>query len=341
MNYLNEFLKPFVSVGEDFKDFLVPKKAYSWQLLIYLSIFSLIMSFLAVKESFVQNLIAYCGWFFLIAGTAWYTTDKPVNIPGTNMPIGAIVTAGLVSIFFFSPNDNEILRPVSIVLWPTIAAVITAIPEFFEGSGTDVKRQVPKVDTRQELTILIAVCMMLSCWINLYFLVDRWLQEYPSLAADSYRTSILVRRQELQPEQKPPQNGALLLERLTPIVEQQISSQPWARVERWLLEADDRVRNIGQEVKTRNISRLQQERDLWNIGARVSNTKTGYRLDLLSIWTGPTSSQNKFYFKRSCKIEPVAIPIDEDNSSSNTETVAELECQPIPMFLPDTPPPKS
>ncbi|MEM7556138.1 MAG: septal junction protein FraD [Cyanobacteria bacterium P01_A01_bin.84] len=349
MNYLNAFLKPFEGIFEYLQKLLIPQKAYSWQILIYLSIFSLVMSFFATEGSFVESLIAYCGWFFLIAGTAWYTTDKPILIAGTNMPVGAVITAGLVSIFFFSPDDEQILRPISIVLWPTIAAIITAIPEFFEGSGTDVKRQIPKVDVRQELTVLIAVCMMLSCWINLYFLVDKWLQEYPSIRSDNFCNSILVARLNTECPESPqtsfrkssedyPENGKLLLERLTPKVELAISAQPWSQVEKWLLKADERVRNISQEVKGRNQEQLKEEKQLWNTEARVSNTKTGYRLDLLSIWKGPTSDPKGFYLKKSCKIEPVASSTDNQSRSSKTDIVAEIECQPRSMAIDGSPP---
>src|SRR5689334_7413832 len=76
------------------KKFFVPDRAYSWQTLIYLSLFSWAISSFATGA--IKDTIAFFGWLFLIAGTAWYTTDDPARIPGTYMPVGAVITGFLV-----------------------------------------------------------------------------------------------------------------------------------------------------------------------------------------------------------------------------------------------------
>ena len=98
LNVLFDFIRDII---ERVKYIFIPPRAFSWQTLIYLSIFSWLMSSLANPGSPIQDIIAFFGWMFLVGGTSWYTTDKPLYIPGTIMPIGAVITGGIVSLFAF------------------------------------------------------------------------------------------------------------------------------------------------------------------------------------------------------------------------------------------------
>ncbi|MEH2143297.1 septal junction protein FraD [Nostoc sp.] len=309
---------------------LVPPKAYSWQTFIYLSIFSWVLSYCAT--GYIKDIIAFFGWLFLIAGTAWYTTEDPLRVPGTFMPVGAVITGFLVSVFAFG-NQQDVITSRTIVFWPTISALITAIPEFIEGNDTDAKARIPKPEDRQRIIILVASSMLLSCWIQFYFVMDNWFQQYPSLQADTFKRSAFVGRTEERV--KIPQNGVVILEKLKPRVVEEIAQRPWSEVEKWLLDAKQRVRTLGTEVIQKNLGRYE-EKELWHVEPRVANTKSGYILDLLSIWIGPSSNPRGYYLKKSCRIEPVAAT----NNSGNKITVAEIECDRINKLIAGSPPPQ-
>ncbi|MEH2265654.1 septal junction protein FraD [Nostoc sp.] len=309
---------------------LVPPKAYSWQTFIYMSVFSWVLSSLAT--GYVKDIIAFFGWLFLISGTAWYTTQDPLRVPGTFMPVGAVITGFLVSVFAFG-NQEEVITPRIIVFWPTISALITAIPEFIEGSDTDAKARIPKPQDRQRIIILVASSMLLSCWIQFYFVMDHWFQQYPSLQADTFKRSTFVVRTEER--LKIPQNGVVILERLQPIVEEQIDKTSWSEVEKWLLDAKQRVGTLGRGVIQKNLGKYE-EKDLWRVEPRVANTKSGYILDLLSIWSGPSSNPRGYYLRKSCRIEPVAVT----SNSGNKIPVAEIECDRASRLIPGAPPPQ-
>ena len=363
MNLLKDFFGFFDDIFKQISELLVPKKAYSWQTLIYLSVFSLVMSFFA--RGTVQYLIEYCGWFFLIAGTAWSTTDKPKTIPGTSMPIGALITGALVSVFLFSRfingNQESVINPISVVVWPTFAAIITAIPEFFEGSGTDVKRQLPKLLIRQRILILLAVSMMVSCWIQFYYVIDGWLENYPTLKTEieNFGGSKLILTRGETPELKDkdvgerkvkfilPVNGVQLLNKLSPQVEQALNDRPWGEVERWLLdsvsktEKDRPIGKLAQQAKE-EVLKQSSEKDFWFIEPRVSSIETGgYKLDLLAIWRAPSFMADKYYLQKSCEITPFAKPLTDDTDENATVNVAEIECQRIPLLIPKKPPAKN
>lgn len=328
-------------VYERIKKILIPPRAYSWQTLIYLSIFSWLMS--SLSTGYIKDIIAFGGWFFLIFGTAWYTTDKPLLIPGTNMPIGAVITGFLVSVFAFG-NQEDVLTPRTIVLWPTISALITAIPEFFEGTGTEAKTQLPKIEDRQKIIMLVGSCMVISCWLQFYFVTDNWVNEYPSLLVDNYEDSAFVIK--TQPTDKIPKNGVLILDKLTPQVEGQIAGQPWSQVERWLDNAEQNVGNLGRDVIQRNLAEFE-ERSLWRVEPRktnINNNKDGYKLDLLSIWGGPSSNPRGYYLVKSCQINPrIESGSTSRQSARNPEErnmIAEIECDRKTSFFAGSPPPQ-
>jgi hypothetical protein len=312
------------------RKFLTPARAYSWQTFIYLSLFSLGASYFAV--GFVKDIIAFFGWIFLIAGTVWYTTDDPVRVPGTFMPVGALITGFLVSVFAFGHEVN-VVTPKSIVFWPSLAAIITAIPEFFQGTGTEAKAQLPKLQVRQRLIILVAWSLLISCWLQFYFVVDNWLREYPSLLAGNFQKSAFVVRLEEKP--KLPQNGSTILNKLQPLVEEQIITRPWSAVEKWLLDANQHVRSLGNQVITKNLAKVAENR-LWRVEPRVTNVKSGYRLDILSIWTGPSENQAGFYLRKSCLIQPTSSGHQQDGKT----VVADIQCDPLSKLVMGTPPPQ-
>lgn len=309
---------------------LVPPKAYSWQTFIYMSVFSWVLSYFAT--GYIKDIIAFFGWLFLIAGTAWYTTEDPLRVPGTFMPVGAVITGFLVSVFAFG-DQRDVITPRTIVFWPTISALITAIPEFIEGNDTDAKARIPKPEDRQRIIILVASSMLLSCWIQFHFVMDNWLRQYPSLQADTFKHSTFVVRTE--ESVKIPQNGVVILEKLQPMVIEQIAQRPWSEVEKWLLDAKQRVGNLGRGVIQKNLGKYE-EKELWRVEPRVANTKSGYILDLLSIWIGPSSNPRGYYLKKSCRIEPVAAV----SNSANKITVAEIECDRASKLIPGSPPPQ-
>ncbi len=338
--FLFDFLKDAI---EGIKKFFIPPKAYSWQTLIYLSLFSWLMSSLA-NDGPIQDIIAFFGWVFLIAGTSWYTTDKPLYIPGTIMPVGAVITGGIVSVFAFQQDEELITR--TIIFWPTISALITAVPEFFEGSGTDVKTQLPELNDRESVIVLIGCCMLLSCWLNLYGVTDSWLNEYPSAKYPVYDE--VSRRNDLltvmEPEDDIPQNGVLILNKLQSAVETALDGRSWSEVELWLKNANQKANDLGKKVIEINLAEFD-EKDYWKMQANVENIipkdiNSGYKLDLYSVWKGPSATKDGYYLRRTCQIEPIAERDESIGSRGEQITVAELECLPKIYNIPGQPPRK-
>jgi hypothetical protein len=333
------FFQFFAGIYEGIKKLLIPPKAYSWQTFIYLSAYSWILSFLAA--GYVENVIAFLGWLFLIAGTAWYTTEDPLRVPGTFMPVGAVITGFLVSVFAFG-NSEDVITPRTIILWPTIAAIITAIPDFIEGTDSSTTAKIPKPEVREKIIVLVASCMLISCWIQFYFVMDNWLTQYPSILTDDFgRSTFVIRIAEPETQTTPevrkiPKNGVTILDTLQTRVEEELNQKPWSQVERWLLEATKEVKSLGNQVINQQLGEYE-ERKLWRLEARVTNIKSGYKLDLLSIWDGPSSGIKGYYLQKSCQVEPIAVSQGNSrialNEVEQNNTVAEIECDRLSKFM--------
>ncbi|NJL22103.1 MAG: DUF5357 domain-containing protein [Leptolyngbyaceae cyanobacterium SM1_3_5] len=57
-----------------------PPKTFSWQTLLYLSIFSAVMSFLA-RTDYVKDALAALGWLFLTLSVAWALGGRKFRVP--------------------------------------------------------------------------------------------------------------------------------------------------------------------------------------------------------------------------------------------------------------------
>jgi hypothetical protein len=344
---LGGIFRIFEGIYARIRNFLIPPRPYSWQTLLYLSIFSWIMSSFADNSVTVKDIISLFGWIFLIAATAWYTTDNPILVPGTSMPIGALVTGFLVSVFAFGPIANRDNRevvgifnwiyinditPSTLVFWPTISAIITAIPEFFEGSGTDAKVQAPKIEDRQKVILLLACSTVLSCWLQLFFLVNNWVEEYPSLTVESFRESRLISGSEPL-KNAVPENGVIILNKLEPIVKGRLAAKSWGEVETWLkYSRQGEIEQLGREIIEKNLFD-DDEKSLWRVDSIINNYNSSinsYKLDLRSIWTGPSANPNKFYLRKSCQIDRIG---STDIQAGETDYVAEVECKPNAVFI--------
>ncbi|BAY11004.1 septal junction protein FraD [Calothrix sp. NIES-2098] len=332
-------LTGFISdVYAGIKKFFVPDRAYSWQTLLYLSLFSWAISSFATGA--IKDTIAFFGWLFLIAGTSWYTTDDPARVPGTYMPVGAVITGFLVSVFAFGKQETGITSG-TIVLWPTISALITAIPEFFEGSGTDAKAQLPKPEDRQKIVVLVASCMVLSCWIQFYFVVNNWLEEYPSVLSDNFNRSTFVVRTEVPTNNS--LNGTVILKELQPKLERQLNKQSWSQVERWLQNANTNIENLTQEIIQEKRLKQKEVREFWRIVTQKTNpnpkSKDDYLLNIFAIWIGPSSSPRGYYLQKSCEIGPIAASANKSTAQkSDDPRIAEVDCDPRIKRTNDLPP---
>ena len=315
-------MKSTLDVFNRIRDSIKPPRAFSPETLFLLGAFSWVMSMMA--EGWERDIIANFGWIFLILGTAWGTSEKPIKIGNTS--IGPWITGALVSLYIFGSwtGWDRGIPPIAIVMWPAISSIIAVIPAFVKKG----KWITPSVEVRQQLIITVGSNLLISCWLQFHFLVQNWLQEYPTLLSDDFGRSTFV--VNLEPASGP-KNGITILEGMEPVVRSELVDQPWPQVERWLSEAPQRVPKLSRQIIQTDIASSREEK-LWRVEGRVGKASPGYNLQLLAVWSGPSSTPDGYYLSKSCQVSPVG-------GETTVTSIAEVNCQPTnPTIIPKQPP---
>jgi hypothetical protein len=314
---------------------LSPPKWDSWQALIWISAFSWFVS-MVPGEPVIQSLIATFGWIFLIPGVHWFIHEEKLKA-GPNIVInvkkgltfnkfffGPWLTGALVCIFLFgglldSPNY------VGFLCWPPISAAIAVAPKFISSSSDGPKYDFPKkAGDRQEIIILMLSNLILSCWFQLYFSTQSWLQNYPTLlSGDLNRSSFLVK---LNSSDRPSPRGFTILEEAGEIVTNELTGQSWSMVERWLLDLDQQMKLIEETVMSQ-LSEVE-ENTLWSLQGRTV-PGTEYTLQMYAVWQGPTVDGKGYYLTKACQITRgpgTRITVSGQSDAPPTTGLARVEC---------------
>ncbi|NET32723.1 MAG: DUF5357 domain-containing protein [Cyanothece sp. SIO1E1] len=337
-NRLNEFAKtipllgPFLGLIVFLINFLKPPRYFAWSTLIWLSLFSWVMAFLASSVEtapITRGFLSTMAWVFLTLGIGWWLTERPVRILG--LSLGPWLTGGLACAFLFgSWNGNFIFPPIAFIVWPLMSAAIAALPRFISPTFT---LQTPAPPARQELVILLLVNLLFSCWFQFHFMIQDWLRDYPSLLSDpsflrdpSLRSGNFNRSAfifYLEPEIQKPSKGPALLERAEDILIKELDDLPWTQMERWLLNLEDKapILEARAMASTKSFSEVE-EASLWDLRAKPLSMGSDYRLELLAIWQGPSSISEGYHFKKSCSI--TRQPDGKENSPGK----AQVTCEP-------------
>lgn len=311
---------------EQFWEQFKPPRSFSWQTLIFLSLFSWGMSLLNSVLSdteFVQDFLATMGWIFLTLGVGWALADFKIEFLGLKIYPGPWITGALTCTFLFDGVREE-FPALPFVSWPIISAAIAAVPKFLK-RGPEFK--VPDAKGRQDLVILFLVSIILSCWFSFHFLLQDWLRAYPSILADRFdRSAFVINTATPRVNDS---RGVLILNLAEAIMIDEIEGRSLADAELWLFNVDARVADIERQILGR-ISSLE-ENVLWSLEGSVSGNAPAYTLDLQAIWQGPSSQPGGYFLQKSCSITQEVV---QNRSAASPPTVSQVSCQPISNLIP-------
>ncbi|MBD0336102.1 MAG: DUF5357 family protein [Cyanobacteria bacterium Co-bin13] len=284
------------------RDFFIPSSYFSWKTMIYLSLFSWLMSWLAFgleATRFTVMLLTSFSWLFLSFGVGWGLQANNVKLFG--IPLAPWVAGAILCGFIFGliPGDQQEL---AIVSWPLISALIIIVPQFLTWDG-NVK--IPPPMTRQQVILIFLISLLLSSWLQFYFRLQNWFDDYPSLMAESFDGSGFVYR--VPGRTAPLSDGVALLTLTESALQRELHNRPWSGVERWLLNINDQLVSLRREIRDRLVSPSREQR-FWRIDVRPVTASNGYDLKLQAIWQGPTAEPNGYYLERTCQLTRVERP---------------------------------
>ncbi|MGB3208184.1 MAG: DUF5357 family protein [Crinalium sp.] len=289
---------------------LSPPRAFSWETLVLLSLFSCFMAY--ISTGIVRSFISNCGWIFLIFGVGWGTTEKRLRIG--NIYLSPWITGALVSSYIF---ENVSQPDLSVIFWPTISALIATVPNYL---GKGFTLQLPNPEKRQKIIVFLLSHVVISCWFQFYYVLQDWLEQYPTLLVDDWkRSAFVVKLPELEPA---PIRGTLILNSLETQLSEELDNKPWSQIERWL---QDREKNLKLAVNQSQKELAKVAEDAWwEFTSQLSSSESGYNLQLIATWQGPRSNLERLFIEKLCKINLVSSQLDADTQLE----VGQVKCQP-------------
>lgn len=292
--------KFFSDLLNQIKALLFPSQFFSWQMVIYLALFSWVMSWLAVvlgATQFTVVLLTTFSWLFLALGVGWAVDALGLKLFG--LPLAPWVAGAVVCLFLFGTWQRNAFA-LALVVWPLLSFLIIAVPNFV---GWNFNFKVPPPAVRQSLILVFFASLLLSCWFQFYFRLQAWIQDYPSVVADNLSGSEFVFR--IPGYTVPLSPGVTYLTAAEDVLKSEISGKPWPWVERWLLNLQDQQQAVEQLVGQR-LAGTTLEQSLWTFDIYPQTSGNGYALKLWAIWNGPSANATGYYLEKSCLLLPVA-----------------------------------
>ncbi|HEY9641749.1 MAG TPA: DUF5357 family protein [Coleofasciculaceae cyanobacterium] len=309
-------------------------KPFSWQVSLLLSLFAW-FTYLLIRDPAVKQFVSLFGWFFLIIGTDWALMKQEFTIPGVQLKIkyGAWLTGAFISCAFWS--NNFIIHDIqgALITWPLFSVLCAGYSRFIQPGPTF---KTPSPDQRRDLVILALVGMLLSCWFRFHFLLQDYLQHYPSIAADNVDRSAFVVR--MNPSSVPTSGGVAILDSAEAIVRSELSKRSWIDAQRWLTTLPSQISTIGSQALSEAYKNAPsvKETDLWRFNAQYSRSIPTNLLQLQVFWLGPSSQPGGYVLQKVCAIsEALPQPFVEGAAPPPAPpTLYRMDCGAIESSIP-------
>lgn len=300
------------------RSYLTPKDPASWQTFILLSLFSVVMA--AFMSPTAQNIVSSFGWFFLIVAVWWFVYGKDIQTALTfnaifiKVFLGPWIISTLIVLAVFGSwsgfGDLVGVAPPAFISVAPIAAIIALAPKFIKSSKDKTPEfTIPAVKDRQGMVLFFLSHLLIACWFQFYFLLQGWLNLYPSLMAEDFsRSSFVVR---VQPSVQV-SRGREVLNAAESDLRDRLNNQSWSAIERWLFESkvsNQWITDLESNVQSRLRNKLGGgEMDLWSLSGKVDadpyDSGAYYNLVLNATWKGPTATQAPYTVSKRCELIP-------------------------------------
>lgn len=250
-------------------EFFRPKDAFSWQTLFLLGLFSWGMAVLSVEGFELEPGMALpaatwvlftMGWIFVTTAIGWGMVNQVIKVPLLDIKIKPAIwiTSGLTSAFAFQ-IWNPSTRAIAIVSWPIVFALFSAFPQFIVVSEN--KFKVPSPSVRQKILITTLVCLLVSSWLQVHFVVQDWvMNQYPTLRAGNFTSSTFV----VQLGDPPP-----VLDIAEQTVSETLRPRPIPEVRGWLVRVADEVPSLNAQFRRSLIDEQLNSQWLLNVAAET------------------------------------------------------------------------
>lgn len=271
---------------------MLPPKVVHWKTPLLLSIFLALLSVAAITDWPTRTFILDMSWLFFTLSMGLLTSQKPFVIKG--VALSPWVSSILIGLWLLVrlPSDRKEIAWIS---GPIIAVVILAIIEVWQSES---KWERVRSLVRPQFVMITLIHLLFSCWFAFHFLVQGWLQQYPSVLSEDLRRSDFV-----VTFQRPTINrsrGVVILNEMERYLKNEARTKPWPQVEQMLIDIDNQRFFLRNEALKR-IKRVPED-DSWNVETTVVQGDARYQLDMQADWLGLVFRPEVYSFSKSCEV---------------------------------------
>jgi hypothetical protein len=271
---------------------MLPPKVVHWKTPLLLSIFLALLSVAAFTDWPTRRFILDMSWLFFTLSMGLLTSQKPFVIKG--VALSPWVTSFLIGLWLLVrlPADRKEIAWIS---GPIIAVVILAIVQIWQSES---KWERARSLLRPQFVMITLIHLLFSCWFGFHFLIQDWLQQYPSVLSEDLRKSdFVVTFQETKVDRS---RGVVILKEMEKYLKDQAKRKPWPQIEQMLIDIDNERFFLRNEALKR-IKRVAED-DRWDVETTIVQGDARYQLDMQAEWLGLVFRPEAYSFSKSCEV---------------------------------------
>lgn len=271
---------------------MIPPKVVHWKTPLLLSIFLALLSVAAVTDMPTRTTIADMSWLLFTISMGALTCQQPFVIYGISL--SPWVTSFLIGLWLLVrlPAEN---KEIAWIAGPLIAVVIAAIIEIWKSES---KWERVRALARPQFVIFTLSHVLISCWFGFHFLIQGWLQQYPSVLSENLRGSDYV--VTFQGPTINRSRGVVILNEMEKYLKQEARTKPWPQIEQMLIDIDNERFFLRNEVLKRIKTVPEDAR--WDVKTSIVQGQSRYQLNMQATWLGLVFRPEIYSFSKSCEV---------------------------------------
>ncbi|WP_293147223.1 MULTISPECIES: DUF5357 family protein [unclassified Microcoleus] len=278
--------------NKKFQKAIIPPKVVHWKTPLLLSIFLALLTVAAITDWPTRTLMFDMSWLFFTLSMGLLTSQQPFTIK--KVSLSPWVTSILIGLWLLIrlPSDRKEIAWIS---GPIIAVIILGVIEIWNNES---KRQGLRALVRPQFLMITLIHLLISCWFGFHFLIQGWIEQYPSVLSQDLRKSDYV--VTFQPPTINRSRGVVILNAMDRYLQNEARTKPWAQVEQMLIDIDnERFFLKNQALKT---IRLVPEDASWEVKTSIVQGESRYQLQMQATWLGLVFRPEIYSLTKSCEV---------------------------------------
>ena len=271
---------------------MLPPKVVHWKTPLLISIFLALLSVAAVTDGSTRTTIADLSWLSFIISMGLLTSQPPFVIYGVS--ISPWVTSVLVGLWLLVRLPPE-YKAIAWIAGPLIAVVVLAAIEIWNSES---KWERVKSLVQPEFLIITLIHVVFSCWFAFHFLIQGWLQQYPTVLSQDLKQSNYV--VTFQGPTINRSRGVIILDEMEKVLKEEARTKPWLQIEKMLIDIDNERFFLKNEAFKK--MRIVPEDSSWDVKTSVVQGQSRYQLEMQATWLGLVFRPEMYSFTKSCEV---------------------------------------